>query len=182
MRVAMVEPISFVVLMGSEGVAISCWIYGLVEAIGAWRFWPWVFRSGVKVVEQNLVRSANLTPPAGRLEGSDVRAAMVDQGQILFRAPMGRFRLVTPFPIHGTVVLEAETLHVIGRISLGAAAFFAAWMMAWTTACIMKWLDDPLKALGLMLPGWLFIGAVIAFSLSLERRRFRRALDDLTGC
>jgi hypothetical protein len=117
---------------------------------------------------------------AGNLNSRDVRAAVVHQTQIFFRAPMPvfQFRIHTPLPIHGAATLEGQGLHVIGRIPLGPIGFFGAWIIGWTVGGFMV-AREPLSGFGIAAVGWLFAGAMIAFSLPLERRRFRRALDAL---
>ena len=146
-----------------------------------WRFWPWAYRAGFKVVDTAVQKPMVARVTTERLDLPYVRAATVDTQQILFRAPMPlfAFRIKTPFPILGTAMLEGEALHIIGRIPLGTTGFFAAWLIGWTVGGVATTIAKPALGISFTALGWLFAGVTVAFSLPLELRRFRRAQDAL---
>ena len=121
------------------------------------------------------------SPVVGRLDSSDLQAAVIDQSHILFRAPMPifGFRIHTPLPIHGAAILEADRIYLTGRIPLGPVGFLLAWISGWTVGGVMAGSQVPIGGFGMVALGWLFVGGMIFFSLSVERRRFERALEAL---
>ena len=177
----MIRSIGAMLFMASVAAGFACWLFAVVEAVGIWRFWPWAFRLGLQIIERRLPRPTNPSPVTGQLESSYLRAAVIDQRHILFRAPIPvfGFRIHTPFPIHGAATLEADGVYVTGRIPLGAVGFLLAWISGWTTGGVMAGSQVPIGAFGMVALGWLFAGAMIIFSLMVERPRFERALEAL---
>ena len=161
--------------------AFAFWLFAVVEAVGMWRFWPWAYRLGFKVIERTLPRPISQLRSVGTVDLPDMRATAVSLEQILFRAPMPlfKFRINTPFPILGTAMLGPETLHVVGRIPLGPVGFLAAWLIAWTVGGVLAASAKLSLGVGFAVVGWVFAGAMTVFSLVLELRRFRRAQDAL---
>lgn len=139
--------------------------------------------AGFEVVERILVTPAAAISSVGTVDLPDVRAAAVSSGQILFRAPMPLFRfwINTPFPILGTATLQSQTVHIVGRIPIGPAGFFAAWLIAWSVGGALGASANPPRGVAFVMIGWLFAGAMIVLSLVLELRRFRRAQDALVS-
>jgi len=178
---SLIWSIGGMVFMASAAAEVACWAVAAVEAVGIWRFWPWAFRLGLKIIDRRLPRPTNPSPVTGRLNSRDLRAAVIDQRHILFRAPMSvfRFRIRTPFPIHGAATLEADGVYVTGRIPLGAVGFFLAWISGWTTGGVMAGSQVPIGGFGMVALGWLFVGGMIIFSVFVERPRFERALEAL---
>jgi hypothetical protein len=78
-------------------------------------------------------------------------------------------------------MLQSQTLHIIGRIPVGPAGFFAAWLIGWTAGGLMAASANLPRGVAFLLIGWLLVGAVIGWSLVLELRRFRRAQDALVA-
>lgn len=177
----MIRSIGVMVFMASVAAGFACWMFAVVEAVGIWRFWPWAFRLGLKIIERRLARPTKPSPVTGRLESSHLRAAVIDQRHILFRAPIPvfGFRIHTPFPIHGAATLEADGVYVTGRIPLGAVGFLLAWITGWTVGGVMAGSQVPIGGFGMVALGWLFAGGMIIVSLLVERPRFERALEAL---
>ena len=163
--------------------AFAFWLFGVLEAVGIWRFWPWAYRAGFKVVDRKVPKPASQVRNVGSLDLPDVRAAAVSPEQILFRAPMPlfKFRINTPFPILGTAMLQLETLHIVGRIPIGPTGFLAAWLIGWTLGGVLAASASPSLGVGFVIIGWLFVGAMTGLSAVLELRRFRRAQDALVS-
>jgi hypothetical protein len=159
----------------------ACWFFAVLEAIGIWRFWPWAYRLGFEVVGQQLSEPMKSVRSWTTLTLSDVKAVAFDQHKILFRTPMPlfRFRINTPFPILGSVLIETDRARITGRIPLGPTSFLAAWLIAWTTGGAMAATAKPILGIGFVAFGWLCVAAMTGFSLSVERGRFNRAVDAL---
>ena len=156
-------------------VAALSWLYGVAEFIGIWRFWPWAYRQGLCVVTSTLPESL-ARPANSSIELAEVKARADSAGDWVFRAPspwLG-LRLRTPFPIKGRLEWSGSTPRITGRLPVGTVGFFGAWMVGWAMGA---WFapHGRIQALWLALIGWGFAAALMALSLPLELRRFRKA-------
>lgn len=88
----------------------------------------------------------------------------------------------TPFPVKGRVLWKNGLATVEGRIPLGSTVFFGAWLAGWTAGGLMLPGSESGSipvALGVVVLGWLFAGVGYFFSVSIERRRAHRIVDDI---
>jgi hypothetical protein len=162
---------------------LLCWLFSIVQAIGIWQFWPWAYRSGLRIFVRPLPKPAIAFSSGAAWNTPDVKATAIDGQEILFRAPMPvfEFRVHTPFPILGTATLSSATFQVTARIPPGPAGFLVAWVLGWTIGGIAEGMTNALNGLGTAALGWVFGAGFAAFCISLELVRFRRAQDSLVA-
>ncbi|WP_029920628.1 hypothetical protein [Nevskia soli] len=178
----MVEKLPISLFMAASLITFSSWFYLVAEMIGMWRFWPWAYRTGLKVFEES-VQQPLRHPLLRAIDLEAVKARMISPDEVLFRAPapIFGFRINTPFPIKGTLLWSDSTaIRVIGRLPIGSVAFLGAWLVGWSTAGFFPKKDD-LDPVSFVLFGWAIAGVMVAVSLPLELHRIRKAKEALVA-
>ena len=163
------------------GVLIS-----IIELLAAWRFAPWAFRLGPRILQLKMVlprpvRSATSNEPRTTSTG---RYKVVSTEECLFRPRQFVFgpRLRTPFPIRGVIRWLGAEAQVEGRLPVGGLLAYAAWLIGITIWCALVWRSPRFAALApwILLGGWVFAGVICWWSIWYELKRARRILTELT--
>ncbi len=165
---------------GAVFFAMGAWLFTIVEMVGMWRFWPWVYRLGIKVLDEEVPGRSVLQAPSAVVDLPEVMAQRVTPGETLFRNPIQLFgvRLSTPFPIKGTLVTSGSVLRVTGRIPLGTTLFLAAFLVGLTFGR-EKGGSAPPASFALL--AWGVVAVMVAISLPVEIMRIRTARDALVS-
>jgi hypothetical protein len=166
--------------MTAWAIGVAAWFYAVAEMIGMWRLWPWAYRSGFKVLEEQLPISPARVFPTEVVELNEAKVRSAASNILLFRATFSRF-FQTPFPIKCTVVRNGSSGQVIGRIPLGTTAFLGAWLVGWTVGALTIPMKGDQSAASFLLTGWGVVVLMAAISLPIEFRRVRRARDSVVG-
>ena len=178
------EVLAVVLFMSAWAVGVGAWCLAIVETVGMWQFWSWVYRCGFKLIDENLSVAIRPNLPSQVIDLPTVKAKVRPNNGILFRAPLG-FKLYTPLPIKATIVVSSGNIRIVGRIPVGFVAFLAAWLVAWTIGGTMMAIKGSATEAALsVLLGWGFAATIAAISLPIELRRIgaaKAALADYLG-
>ncbi|HVH18619.1 MAG TPA: hypothetical protein VNF72_09990 [Myxococcota bacterium] len=161
-------------------IAFASWGFLVIELIGTWRFWPWVFRVGPSILIAGR-RDASPTSPVLKdsFETSSARFHVVEADTWLF---------ITGGFLKGSLALRGGRVIAQCRWPLGAAGFLSAWLLGLCSAGALVLLNrgelrnDTGLPPSMMLIGMLALAvAVLSYSLWLSRRTARRAIDEFVA-
>ena len=175
------ESVSVVLFVAAVVAGIASWFLGIAEFIGMWRFWPWVFRTGIRVLRETHSINVPIMRIDSVFETESGWCKFVAPRLCLFRCRMHWFGLDwhTPFPIKGSVRWDGTRANVEGPIPLFSTVFFGAWVIAWTVGGNWAVLHEFVAGMSFLVLGWLFAGGICLFSISFEIRRAQRILGEL---
>ena len=147
-----------------------------------WRFWPAVFRYGVRVWQEARALPLPTRAVGSAFETRHGKFKFVDPQLCLFRWRMGwfSFDVHTPFQIKGSVRWNGSQATVEGRIPVFTTLFMAAWLVGCTVGGATMTLQPEglVGGLGFLLLGWSF-GALMCFiAVPFEVRRAKRILSE----
>src|SRR5437879_70329 len=163
-------------------IGVASWFFAIVETIGMWRFWPWVYRSGLKIVDESIPNRPVLSQLGAAIDLPSVKGQIESDQEVFFRVPfqLFSFKLHTPFPIKGSVIFSGNSARLVGRVPIGTVAFIATWLVAWTIGGFMAVnTNTTIDTTSFVLGGWAFVAAMVAISLPIELHRIRKARDAL---
>jgi hypothetical protein len=176
-----------VLFFGAVALVFLGILLSIIESIAAWRFVPWAFRLGPRIlhVQMPLQRprfSAATEKPESTVTG---RFKLVNPGTCLFRPrePLLDPRVIhTPFPIRGEVGWLGAEAVVEGHLPLGGLVTYSAWVLGVTIWCILALRSPELapRALWVLLGGWVFATLICWWSIFYELRRARRIVAELS--
>ena len=163
-------------------IGIASWFLAIVESIGMWRFWPWVFGTGVRVWTENSSLPLQTMGIGSEIETESGKFKVVSPDLCLFRWRMRwfSFNIHTPFPIKGSLRWDGYRTIIEGRIPLFPILFFAAWLIGWTSGGVMVGLQSGISFDNVCstLLGLAFVAGMFGFSIPLEMRRAREVLSE----
>ena len=128
-----------VLFMTAWGIGVASWFFAIAESIGMWRFWPWVFGTGLRVWKENSSLPFQALAIGSEIETESGKIKVVSPNLCLFRWRMRwfSFDIHTPFPIKGSLKWDGNQTTIEGRIPLFTTLFFAAWLIGWTVGGVM---------------------------------------------
>jgi hypothetical protein len=179
-----VNKLSIVLFGAAIIIAFVSWFLIIVESIGMWRFWPWVFRTGIRVFNETHSLAVPTLVIGSEVETDSGKFKAIALGICLFRFRRPRwfsFVLHTPFPIKGSVRWDGTLARVEGRIPVFTTLFLAAWLLGWTVGGFMAVFQGKEYTLGIgvTLLGWAIIAGMSVFSIPFEIRRARKVFCEL---
>ena len=157
----------------------------VVEGIAAWRFKPWAFRFGPRILQLRIPLRTPIKalPNVGLVAATAIgRFKVVSSQECLFRCTARWFgQVYTPFPFRGVIRWFGPEADVEVRLPLGGVVFYTAWVIAVTIWCFLVWQDAELGRLApwILLGSWFFAATICWWSIRYELRRARGILAEL---
>ena len=160
-------------------------VISILEALAAWRFVPWVFRFGPRILKMQVALPHPQLPLAYGEPGTTTtgRFRMADIEECLFRPRQSlSWTVHTPFPIRGVIAWRGSQALVEGRLPLGGFIAYGAWVLGLTIWCILAWPDPQIAPLApwILVGGWVFATLICWWSIWFELKRARRIVAELT--
>lgn len=164
-------------------VGVASWFLAIWESIAMWRFSPWIFRAGIRVLDESWSLPVPAMGMGSILETKNGKFKIVSHELYLFRlrARWTGILVAMPFPIKGTIRWSGNLARVEGRIPVFTTAFLLAWVVGWTAGSVLAIVQPGgfLVGLKFLLLGWLTAGGICLISIPFEIRRARKLLDEL---
>ena len=158
-------------------------VFAWVEALAAWRFSPWIFRLGPRVLTMQVPLDPWPRMDSGRtgMTGSASYKILGDDHCLFrLRGVLGGQLVYTPFPIRGSILRRGSLASVDGRLSLAGIVIYAGWLFALTVACLSSWSGLGRYAVWILLGGWAFVAGIAWTSIRYELRRARRVVGEVS--
>ena len=160
-------------------VAVTGLALTVCELIATWRFFPLVFRIGLRIVNRIVPWDQSRVSQGFMLsdENENWKFKTLGPDTCLFRESLTPFalRLRTPFPLRGTITRRGNVLELDGRLPTGPLIVFGAWLIAWAAG---SFFSGSLDSRWLM-SGWGFALGIVVLSVFIETRRIRTLFDEL---
>jgi len=169
--------IGFTLIIAAWGAAVASWLLAIGESIGMWLFWPRVFETGIRVLQE--ARSLPLATLAvgSEFETKSGRFKIIAPQLCLFRRRMSFY---SPFPVKGSLRWYGSWVAIEGRIPVSTTLFLAAWLVAWTIgmAIVASKPGNLVGGLAYLFLGWAFTAGICLLSIPFEIRRAMRILRE----
>src|SRR5262249_31971162 len=162
--------------------AVASWLLGIGESIGMWRFWPRVFETGFRVLQE--ARSLPLPTLAvgSEFETKSGKFKIIAPQLCFFRRGMSWLNVDfhTPFPVKGSLRWNGSWAVIEGRIPVSTTLFLAAWLVGWTIgmAIVASKPGNLVGGLAYLFLGWTFTAGICLLSIPFEIRRATRILRE----
>jgi hypothetical protein len=169
-----VGQIGFTLIIAAWGVAVVSWLLAIGESIGMWRFWPRVFETGIRVLQE--ARSLPLAV-GSEFETKSGKFKIIAPQLCFFRRRMSFY---SPFPVKGSLRWNGSRAAIEGRIPVSTTLFLAAWLIAWTIgmAIVASKPGNLVGGLAYLFLGWAFTAGICLLSIPFEIRRAMRILRE----
>ncbi|MGE0475095.1 MAG: hypothetical protein AB7P17_15780 [Nitrospirales bacterium] len=168
--------------------SIPFWFLAIVEYVGIWRFWPWVFSLGPCIfrwpgvnVPTDLTAGSYIKTPSAKFYAASAT-------EILFHCrTKGMLGMGTPTTVKGRIRHSSQGAIAEARTLLGFVGFLVCWLLGWLLATGAFFLnpekvidDTGLHPLKFGLIGIGMVAFLLLFTVLPERGRARRALREFT--
>jgi hypothetical protein len=177
-----VRQIGFTLFIAAWVAGVASWLLALREFIGMWRFWPRVFGTGIRVLQETRSLPLPTLTVGSEFETKSGKFKIIAPQLCFFRRRMRwlDFDVHTPFPIKGSLRWNGSRAAIEGRIPVFTTLFFAAWLVGWTIGTAIA-AFEPGQLVGggaFLFLGWAFAAGMCLLSIPFEIRRAKRILRE----